>query len=57
MKTDPQSPYERIAAQLRHDILTGVLADGDHAPSIKELAAGHCVSAGTAHRAMELLKT
>jgi DNA-binding GntR family transcriptional regulator len=57
LKTDPQSPYERIAAQLRHDILTGVLADGDHAPSIKELAAGHCVSAGTAHRAMELLKT
>lgn len=56
-KIDPRSPYERIAAQLRHDILTGVLTHGAHAPSIKEIAAEHGVSAATARRAMDLLNT
>jgi integrase len=55
-KTDPQSPYERIAAQLRHDILTGVLAESEQVPPIKEIAAQHGVSAATVHCAMELLK-
>lgn len=56
-KVDPQSPYERVAAQLRRDILAGALVEGNNLPSIKEIVAGHHVSAGTAHRAMELLKT
>lgn len=54
---DPQSPYEKIAAELRSSILSGALADGDFAPTEKQLAAEHQVSIGTAHRAMELLKT
>lgn len=56
-KCDPQSPYEKIAAELRLRILSGVLADGDLAPTEKQLAAEHQVALGTAHRAMELLKT
>ncbi|MGH3802282.1 MAG: tyrosine-type recombinase/integrase, partial [Pseudonocardiaceae bacterium] len=56
-KHDPQSPYEKIAAELRRSILSGVLADGDLAPTEKQLAAEHQVAIGTAHRAMGLLKT
>lgn len=56
-KTDPQSPYERIAARVRHDILTGVLTDGEHMPPIKEIASEYGVSVATAHRAMDLLKS
>ncbi|MGH3816637.1 MAG: tyrosine-type recombinase/integrase, partial [Pseudonocardiaceae bacterium] len=56
-KHDPQSPYEKIAAELRQSILSGVLAYGDLAPTEKQLAAEHRVAIGTAHRAMELLKT
>ncbi|MGH3821707.1 MAG: GntR family transcriptional regulator [Pseudonocardiaceae bacterium] len=56
-KTDPHSPYQRIAARLRHDILTGTLTDGDHPPSAKHLATQHNVSPATAHRALTLLKT
>ena len=54
---DPRSPYERIAVELRRSILSGVLPDGDFAPTEKQLAAQHQVAIGTAHRAMELLKT
>lgn len=56
-KYDSQSPYENIAAELRRSILSGALADGDLAPTEKQLAAKHQVAIGTAHRAMELLKT
>ncbi|MGH3538334.1 MAG: tyrosine-type recombinase/integrase [Pseudonocardiaceae bacterium] len=56
-KHDPQSPYERIAAELRQSILSGDLADGDFAPTEKQLAAERHVAIGTAHRAMELLKS
>ncbi len=56
-KHDPQSPYEKIAAELRRRILSGDLAAGDLAPTEKQLAAEHQVAIGTAHRAMELLKT
>ncbi|MGH3803817.1 MAG: GntR family transcriptional regulator [Pseudonocardiaceae bacterium] len=55
-KSDPQSPYERIAGELRRDILAGVLVDGEHAPAMKQIAAKHNVSVATVHRAMELLK-
>ncbi|MGQ0776442.1 MAG: tyrosine-type recombinase/integrase [Pseudonocardiales bacterium] len=56
-KIDPQNPYEKIAAELRHRILAGDLVEGDFAPTEKQLAVEHHVSPGTAHRAMELLKT
>ncbi len=54
---DPQSPYEKIAAELRRKILSGDLGDGDVAPTEKQLAVDHHVAVGTAHRAMELLKS
>jgi integrase len=54
---EPRSPYEKIAAELRRRILAGDLAEGDVAPTERQLAADHHVSAGTAHRAMELLKS
>jgi integrase len=56
-KHDPRSPYEQIAAELRRSVLSGILADGDFAPTEKQLAAQHQVAIGTAHRAMELLRT
>jgi integrase len=56
-KLDPQNPYETIAAELRRRILAGGFADGGLAPTEKQLAAEHHVALGTAHRAMELLKT
>jgi DNA-binding transcriptional MocR family regulator len=37
--------------------LSGSLAEGDVAPTEKQLAADHHVAVGTAHRAMELLKS
>jgi DNA-binding transcriptional regulator YhcF (GntR family) len=56
-KDDPRSPYQKIAAEIRRSILSGSLAEGDFAPTEKQLAAQHQVAIGTAHRAMELLKT
>ncbi|MGH3320403.1 MAG: tyrosine-type recombinase/integrase [Streptosporangiaceae bacterium] len=56
-KADPRSPYERIAAGLREDIVSGAFADGSPVPTEKEIAARHQVAIGTAHRAMTLLKT
>ena len=50
------SPYELIADQLRRAIEAGELRPGDALPTLTELAAGHQVSAGTAHRAMAVLK-
>lgn len=53
----PRSPYEKIAAELRRSILSSDLVEGDCAPTVKQLAVEHQVSIGTAHRAMELLKS
>jgi len=50
------SPYELIAGELRRAIEAGELRPGDALPSLTELATGHQVSAGTAHRAMAVLK-
>jgi transposase-like protein len=50
-------PYETIAAHLREKILTGELKPGDELPTIVQLAAQHTVAAGTAHRAVALLRT
>jgi integrase/DNA-binding transcriptional regulator YhcF (GntR family) len=55
-KTAPEAPYQRIAAQLRQDILSGKLPAGQPAPTEKHVAAEYNVSPGTAHRAMDLLK-
>jgi integrase/DNA-binding transcriptional regulator YhcF (GntR family) len=55
-KTDPQSPYEQIAAEIRQQILDGSIAVGDPAPTLKQIATDHNVAAGTAHRALDLLK-
>lgn len=55
-KTDPRAPFERIAAQLYEDILSGRLPAGRPAPTLKQLADEHRVSQATAHRAMTLLK-
>lgn len=55
-QTDPKSPYERIAAELRAKILDGTLPAGEPLPTGKELAKAHCVSPPTAHRALTLLR-
>ena len=49
-QTDPRSPYERIAAELRAKILDGALPAGEPLPTGKELAKAHGVSPPTAHR-------
>lgn len=56
-KVSPESPYEVIAAGLREAIAAGELRPGEPIPSEKQLASEHVVSAGTAHRAVELLKS
>ncbi|WP_202867166.1 GntR family transcriptional regulator [Kribbella pittospori] len=48
-------PYQRIAADLRGAIDSGVLAPGDALPSEKSLAARYGVAPSTAHRAVALL--
>jgi integrase len=55
-KTRPSAPYEHTAATMRRAIIDGDLEPGSVAPSIKEMAAAHRVSIGTAHRAAGLLR-
>lgn len=55
-KVDPQSPRERLAAELRNRILAGELPVGSFLPGIKQLAAAYGVAPSTAHRAFALLK-
>jgi integrase len=52
---DPQSPFERVAAQLRAAILNGTLPAGEPMPTVKDIAGSYEVSIGTAHRALALL--
>jgi integrase len=47
---------EAIAAELRTTIAGGVIASGESLPSVKEVAAKHGVSYGTAQRALAQLK-
>ncbi len=56
-KTDPQAPYEVIAAEIRRQIISGEFADGAPAPTVKAISASHSASTGTAHRALGLLRT
>jgi integrase len=54
---DRQAPYQKIAADLRGAIGCGAIQPGEALPTIKELCARYAVSAGTAHRAIELVTT
>jgi integrase len=49
------SPYEHTAVALRAQILEGVLRPGLPIPPIKQIAADHDTSVGTAQRAVKLL--
>ncbi|MFI7062902.1 GntR family transcriptional regulator [Kribbella sp. NPDC050124] len=53
--TGDLQPYERIAADLRGAIDSGVLMPGATLPSVKDLAARYKVAPITAHRALSLL--
>jgi integrase len=55
-KQGEPSPYERIASDLRGDIRAGRLKSGDQLPTVVDLAARYGVAAGTAHRAIALLR-
>jgi integrase len=52
----PRYPYEQVAAALREAIEAGVFPLGDLLPTVKDLGTTHGVSAGTAQRAVSLLK-
>jgi integrase len=52
----PRGPYATIAADLRDDIATGRLRPGDQLPTVVQLAAKYMVAAGTAHRALAVLR-
>jgi integrase len=52
---DVKSPYQRIAVELRSQILDGTLVQGLPLPTIKQLASTHGVSVPTAKRAVDLL--
>jgi DNA-binding transcriptional MocR family regulator len=54
--TDPKTPRELIAADLRAGILTGKIPLGSHLPGLKQLAKERGVSSSTVHRAFELLR-
>ena len=47
------NPFERIAEELRAAITSGQMALGDELPTVAEIAEKHCVSVGTAHRAVD----
>lgn len=55
-KTAPRSPYEKIAADLRTQILDGTIPPGTQLPTVEDIAAAAGRSVGTAHRALVLLR-
>lgn len=55
-KSEPRSPYEKIAAALRAAIGAGAIPVGEPIPTVAELAARHGVASATAQRAVSLLK-
>jgi DNA-binding GntR family transcriptional regulator len=55
-KTDPRTPRERLAVELRDRIVAGEFPVGGYLPGIKQLSAQYGVAASTAHRAVVLLK-
>lgn len=56
-KTDPRSPFERVAADLRTKIRRGEIALGAQLPTGKQLGAEYGVATATAQRAVTLLQT
>jgi hypothetical protein len=52
---EENSPYQRIAADLRGAITSGILRPGDQLPTLSDLMARYSVSHGTAQRAMAAL--
>lgn len=55
--TAHESPYQRIAADLRGAIVSGAVPVGEKLPAIVELAARYNVSSGTAQRAVAELRS
>jgi DNA-binding GntR family transcriptional regulator len=55
-KVDPRQPYEKIAAELRQNIISGDLRGGELAPAVKQLATRYGVAISTAQRAVALLR-
>lgn len=56
LEPDADNPYQKIAADLRGAIRSGVLKVGEKLPAMAELAARYGVAVGTAHRAISALK-
>jgi integrase len=54
---EPNSPYQRIAADMRGAITCGALRIGDALPTVTELASRYGVAVSTAHRALAELKS
>lgn len=54
---DAENPYQRIAADLRAAITCGAITVGDPLPTVEALRSRYQVSAGTANRAVALLKS
>lgn len=55
-RDEDDSPYKRIAADLRGAIISGVLRSGELLPTVADLAARYQVSFGTAQRAIAQLR-
>ncbi|GLY64190.1 GntR family transcriptional regulator [Amycolatopsis taiwanensis] len=53
---EPETPYQKIAADLRGAILCGALRVGDKLPPVVEIANRYNVALGTAHRAIAELR-
>ena len=54
--TEDDSPYKRIAADLRGAIVSGIVQPGHKLPTVTDLAARYGVSFGTAQRAIAQLR-
>ena len=55
-KSDPRTPAELLAVELRDQILSDRYPVGSHLPPVKELAAAHGIAGSTVHRSVSLLK-
>jgi integrase len=56
-RTDPRSPYERVAVELLARVVAGSIKVGDQLPTGKQLGAEFGVATATAQRAVALLQT
>jgi hypothetical protein len=53
---DPRTPRERLAVELREQILGGAIAEGGYLPGMRALASEHGLSISTVKRAFSLLQ-